>query len=367
MRSRPQPASVGLRREAVARQGRNHDVEGVLGPAAEPRGIGQRADQFDLLEDRSGPPVRDQHRQGVRMPGPDVDEVDVDPVDPGRELRVGVQLRLGLPPVVAGGPVADQFLEQRERRTLRSIGDRLLVGPAGRGETPLQVGEVGRGHVDAEWADRRVVRRACGGCRHDDERLSLLDDVGGELRAGAAADVLRRVDRSRRNEQDAAGLECHRRLAVDLVLQRAFQHVDDLFAGMRVPAELDSGVQLDAHLNDFASGDAQIVPLKIDPPDARRRPLRDGHCRGAADHEASRRHDRRRADERGHRSLTAGWRRRGACQPQPPPPTSCLRRAPRRRPRTNPTSDASAPSARTGRAPARRPSTAPSASPRPGC
>ena len=42
---------------------------------------------------------------------------------------------------------------------------------------------------------------------HHDERLPFLDDIRGELRPVAAADVLRRVDRSGRDEQDVAGLE----------------------------------------------------------------------------------------------------------------------------------------------------------------
>ena len=57
-------------------------------------------------------------------------------------------------------------------------------------------------------------------CRHD-KRLPFLDDIRRELRPSAAADVSRRVDRSRRNEQDAAGLERHGRLALELILEPA--------------------------------------------------------------------------------------------------------------------------------------------------
>ena len=89
------PAGLGRsRREAEARQRRNHDVEGVLRPAAERRRIGERTDELDLLEDRARPSVRDDQRQRVRVAGADVDEVDVDPVDGRHELREGVQLRL---------------------------------------------------------------------------------------------------------------------------------------------------------------------------------------------------------------------------------------------------------------------------------
>jgi hypothetical protein len=44
-----------------------------------------------------------------------------------------------------------------------------------------------------------------------DERLPFFDDIRGELCSVAAADVLRRVDRFGRDEQDVAGLERRRR------------------------------------------------------------------------------------------------------------------------------------------------------------
>lgn len=78
------------------------------------------------------------------------------------------------------------------------------------------------------------------------------------------------MNRSGRDEQDFAGLERHRRLALDLILERAFEHIDDLFARVRVLAERHSRVELDAHLDDLASGDAEIVPLELGAPDSRR-------------------------------------------------------------------------------------------------
>ncbi len=50
-----------------------------------------------------------------------MDEVDVDPVDLGRELRKRVELRLGLAPVVLGRPVAGQLLDRRQLNALRPI------------------------------------------------------------------------------------------------------------------------------------------------------------------------------------------------------------------------------------------------------
>ena len=51
------------------------------------RRVGQRADGVEQLEDRAGPAMGHDQRQRVLMPRPDVDEVDLDTVDVGRELR----------------------------------------------------------------------------------------------------------------------------------------------------------------------------------------------------------------------------------------------------------------------------------------
>ena len=64
------------------------------------RRIGQRIDNLQLLDDRARPAVRDDQRERVLMLGPDMDEMDVQPVDLGDEVRQGVQLRLALALVV---------------------------------------------------------------------------------------------------------------------------------------------------------------------------------------------------------------------------------------------------------------------------
>src|SRR4051812_45717311 len=87
--------------------------------------------------------------------------------------------------------------------------------------------------------------------RRRDERLALFDDVGGKLRRVDAADVSGRMDSSVRDEQDVAGLERHRRLAVERVLKCAFDDVDDLLAMMRVPGRQDARGDVDAHLDGF--------------------------------------------------------------------------------------------------------------------
>jgi hypothetical protein len=98
---------------------------------------------------------------------------------------------------------------------------------------------------------------------YHEELLAPFDDVCSELRAVAAADVLHRVDRFGRDEQDVAGFERRRRPALHPVLQRPFEDVENHFAPMLVPDEWRLRANVDAALDDLASGDAQIVPLEV--------------------------------------------------------------------------------------------------------
>ena len=95
------------------------------------------------------------------------------------------------------------------------------------------------------------------------ERLTRLDDVGGELCRVAVADVFHRVDPLGRNHQRLAGgvgLCSH---AVDRVFQLALQDVDDLFTRMPVSKRPDFLANLDAVLDDHATGGAEVVLLQI--------------------------------------------------------------------------------------------------------
>ena len=137
------PAELGrLAREAVAGQGRQHQVERVLGGAAVSGRVGQRADGVQQLDDRAGPAMRHDQRQRVLMPRPDVDEVDLDPVDLGRELRQRVQSRLAPAPVVLGRPVAGERLQRRQLHALRAVGDELFRRPARRLDPAAKLSEL---------------------------------------------------------------------------------------------------------------------------------------------------------------------------------------------------------------------------------
>ena len=61
-------------------------MERVLFARAVRGGIGERLDDLHLLDDRAGPPVRDDQRQRAGVRGADVDEMDVEAVDLGDEV-----------------------------------------------------------------------------------------------------------------------------------------------------------------------------------------------------------------------------------------------------------------------------------------
>src|SRR5215212_8197107 len=92
------------------------------------RGIDQRIDDLQLLDDRTRPAVRDDERQRIFMLRTGVNEMNVESIDLGDELRERVQPALDLAPVVLCRPIADEILDRGERDALRKIGDGLLFG-----------------------------------------------------------------------------------------------------------------------------------------------------------------------------------------------------------------------------------------------
>jgi hypothetical protein len=93
--------------------------------------------------------------------------VELDPVDGGPELGQGVQLGLGLAPVVVAGPVAGQGLQGGQLHPLGAVGDQLPGGPTGRGDAPPQLLQRLVGNIDLEGAE---LVGGLGGATHDDLR-----------------------------------------------------------------------------------------------------------------------------------------------------------------------------------------------------
>jgi hypothetical protein len=153
--SRVPPDLGRLAREAVAGYRRQNQVEGVPGGAAVRGRVGERADGLEQLDDRAGPPVRHDQRQRVFVRRLHVDEVDVHPVDLGRELRQRVESCLALAPVVLGRPVAGELLHRGELHALRAIVDELLARPPCGRDALAEVVDLLVRDVDAEGADIR--------------------------------------------------------------------------------------------------------------------------------------------------------------------------------------------------------------------
>jgi hypothetical protein len=149
--------------EAVARQGRQHEVERVLRLPAVSGRVGQRADGLQEFDDRAGPAVRHDQRQRVLMRRLHMDEVDIHPVDLGRELRQRVELRLDLAPVVVGRPVAGERLHRRQLHALGAVCNELFRRPARRLDPASQLSELLVGNLDLE---RTYASAGLGGGSH---------------------------------------------------------------------------------------------------------------------------------------------------------------------------------------------------------
>jgi hypothetical protein len=74
-------------------------------------------------------------------------------------------------------------------------------------------------------------------------------------------DIAYGVNGASRDYQGIAGVIRLGRLAFELILQRAFEYVDDLLARVLVLDERRFRADLDAVLDDLASRDAEIVLL----------------------------------------------------------------------------------------------------------
>src|SRR5690554_2008648 len=92
-------------------------------------------------------------RHGVRMLGANMRKLNVEPVDFGDKLGNGVQLRLGLAPVIFGRPMADQRLKPRELNALTLVIDGFLLRPSRSGEASTQINDLRLGDADLERAD----------------------------------------------------------------------------------------------------------------------------------------------------------------------------------------------------------------------
>src|SRR6185369_16397745 len=93
-----------------------------------------------------------------------MDEVNIEPVDAGDEVGIGVDPRFDLSPVVLVQPVIGELADRIEADALRVIVDGFALGPSGRGDPALQVGELVIGRVKIEGPDRLIANAAKDDC-----------------------------------------------------------------------------------------------------------------------------------------------------------------------------------------------------------
>jgi hypothetical protein len=89
----------------------------------------------------------------------DVDEVNVQPVNLGDELRQRAEFRFRLAPVVICGPIPREFAHRRQRHALGLVRNGLALGPSGHFDAAAEVDECLVRNVDAEGPDGRVFGR----------------------------------------------------------------------------------------------------------------------------------------------------------------------------------------------------------------
>ena len=113
------------------------------------RGVGEGIDDFQLLDDRARPPVRDDEWQRIFMLRTNVNEMNARPSILSDKIRQGAQSRFALVPVVLGRPIAREFLNRRELHASRLIRDRFPFRKPCRVDAPAQFGEIRFRKVDA--------------------------------------------------------------------------------------------------------------------------------------------------------------------------------------------------------------------------
>src|SRR5216684_5236379 len=146
-----EPALAGAERQAIPRQGRRHDGEGVACVAAEACRIGEARNELEKLEHRAGPTVQQKQRHGVGGDAGHMQVVQVDAVERDAELRKSVQRGFRGSPVKMVAPVFGEFAEIDDIGAIGPWITGRLVGEARAGETVAQIGDVGVRDTQREW------------------------------------------------------------------------------------------------------------------------------------------------------------------------------------------------------------------------
>ncbi|MNL26641.1 hypothetical protein D3C87_1481760 [compost metagenome] len=133
--------------------------------------------------------MRDDDRQRVAVLRAHVDEMNVETVDLGDELRRRVEPGLDPAPIVVRLPVLRELAHCRKLHALRGVGDCLALGPLRRPDAPSQIDEAGLRHMHAQRADGRAAGWIAGRAGDPDAWRALAGK--GEFAQGPAGDGCR--------------------------------------------------------------------------------------------------------------------------------------------------------------------------------
>ncbi len=153
------PLSPRSFREPVTGERDDNDVEGIVPSAPVSHGIGQRFHHLVELEERPWPSVNEHQRQGVWVGRRPMDEVHVQAVDPGHEVRERVETPLLLTPIELVAPIRHQLLEVLDIGAVIPPDAFELVRKPGPGQPSLQVAQHRVRHFDGERSHLAVGRR----------------------------------------------------------------------------------------------------------------------------------------------------------------------------------------------------------------
>src|SRR5215472_4342323 len=103
--------------------------------------IDQWVNDLHELDNRTGPTMGDDQRQGGPLARTQVQKVNVEPVNLGRELGEPVQAYLARTPIIAICPVLADLPDPVQRHALAPIVNELSFRPAGSQQPRLQIRE----------------------------------------------------------------------------------------------------------------------------------------------------------------------------------------------------------------------------------
>ena len=257
-------------------------MEGVRGARAVGGRIGQRLDDLELLDRRAGPAVGDDQRQRVLVLRANVDEVDVDAIDLGDEMRQGREARLERAPVVVVRPVAAPV--PGSSRAARPARDRSRGRATRRCDAAPQVGELLVGDLERERADRLGPAAAA-----DPVRGSVID-IGQLLRRDARARPRRHV---RSNMSDGSPERPLRsRPSTSLVCPRGRRGRDAAFVASATGTDRESASGVRFPIRRRPRGRAGVVRSHDRRGTRAHRKARGMRPAGSADRGRARRHQR---------------------------------------------------------------------------